>query len=380
MDSSEAEISDYGADLLKTLDTPFSLKSLRLKNRFAMSPMTRYFAPDGVPTEEMAAYYRRRAEGGAGLIISEGLGLDRVNSRAVRVVPNFHGDALPGWSEVLEGVHAAGAAMAPQLWHVGGVPDYNFPDAEHDPLESPSGLIGPDLPGGRQMTDEDVADAIASFARGAAEAQRLGFDSIEVHAAHGYLVDQFFWSATNRRGDDFGGAAITDRARFGAEIIRAMRRAVGEDFALMIRVSQWKTGFYDTKLASTPDELEQWLGPLAEAGVDMFDCSQRRFWEPEFDGSDLNFAGWVKKVLGVPTITVGSVGLDRDLFADFAGGSSSVNTASLEELGRRFDRGDFDIVAIGRVLLSDPSWIRKVREGRIDELRPYSVEAMKTLY
>jgi 2,4-dienoyl-CoA reductase-like NADH-dependent reductase (Old Yellow Enzyme family) len=364
---------------LAALCQPFVLKSLKLKNRFAMSPMTRYFAPDGLPTQNMAAYYRRRAQADVGLIISEGLGLDRLNSRAVPFVPNFHGDAFPGWQTILEGVHAAGAAMAPQLWHVGGVPDYNFPEAQHEPLESPSGLIGPQVAGGRAMTEADIADNIASFARAAGHARRLGFDAIEVHAAHGYLVDQFFWDATNCRMDGYCGPDIAARSRFGVEIIRAMRQAVGEDFVIAMRVSQWKTGYYDTKLASTPAELESWLGPLADAGVDLFDCSQRRFWEPEFAGSDLNFAGWVKKVLGKPTITVGSVGLDRDLFADFEqAGQSSPNIASLNELERRFERGDFDIVAIGRALLGDPWWLQKVLAGRLSELTPYSVQAMQS--
>jgi 2,4-dienoyl-CoA reductase-like NADH-dependent reductase (Old Yellow Enzyme family) len=345
-----------------------------------MSPMTRYFAPDGLPTEDMGAYYRRRAEADVGLIISEGLGIDRVNSRAVNFVPNFYGDALPGWRRILNAVHAAGAAMAPQFWHVGGVPDYNYPDAAHAPLESPSGLIGPELSGGRPMSEEDIAENIASFARAALNAKLLGFDAVEVHAAHGYLVDQFFWSATNRRADKFSGDEIAARSRFGAEVVRAMRNAVGEDFVLVLRVSQWKTGFYDTKLARSPAELEEWLGPLADAGVDLFDCSQRRFWEPEFAGSDLNLAGWVKKLLGKPTITVGSVGLDRDLFADFASGESRPDAASLTELVRRFERGDFDIVAIGRALLGDPWWLQKVLADRLSELKPYSVQAMKTLY
>lgn len=367
-------------DILQALDTPFTLKSMKLKNRFVMSPMTRYFSPDGMPTDDVAAYYRRRAEGGVGLIITEGVGTDRPNSRPTPTIPNFCGDALPRWSNVLAGVHAAGGAMAPQLWHVGGSPDYNYPDDAPHPLESPSGLIGPGLSGGRVMTEEDVADNIASYARAAADAKRLGFDAVEVHAAHGYLVDQFFWSETNRRNGRFGGAGIAERSRFGADVVRAMRAAVGEDFVLIFRVSQWKTGFYDVKLAPEPGDLEAWLGPLIEAGLDIVDCSQRRFWEPEYSGSDLNLAGWVKKLLGVPTITVGSVGLSRDLFSDFEGGASNVNIQSLEELARRFDRGDFDLVALGRVLLADPAWLQKVQDGRFDQLRPYTVEAMQTLF
>src|SRR3546814_11742291 len=97
------------------------------------------------------------------------------------------------------------------------------------------------------MTEEDVADVIASYARAAADAKRLGFDALEVHAAHGYLVDQFFWAETNRRGDRFGGAGLGERASFGAEIFRGMRRAVGGTLVLMMRILQWKTGRSDER-------------------------------------------------------------------------------------------------------------------------------------
>ena len=160
-------------DLLQALNTSFRCKSLRVDNRFAMAPMTRQFAPDGIPTPEMAAYNRRRAEGGVGLIISEGVGLDRASSRNMARVPKFHGrEALAGWSHILGEVHAAKAAMAPQLWHVGGVPDFYEPTTETEGLESPSGLIGPDLAGGRPMTEEDIADVIAAFGRAAIDARR----------------------------------------------------------------------------------------------------------------------------------------------------------------------------------------------------------------
>lgn len=368
--------------VLAGLWQPFSYKSLKLKNRFAMSAMTRGFSPDGLPGSDVADYYRRRAEGGIGLIITEGAGTDREQSLNITVAPKFSGEArLAAWHDVVRGVHAAESAMAPQLWHTGGVPDGVFPHAQRGPLESPSGLIGPGVAGGERMSEEDIADAIASFARAAGVVKRLGFDAVEVHAAHGYLIDQFFWTETNQRDDRWGGPGISERSRFAVELSKAIRAEVGEEFVLIMRISQWKTGYYDAKLAETPAELERWLAPLADAGVDIFDCSQRRFWEPEFEGSDLNLAGWVKKLIGRPTITVGSVGLDRDLVGDWTeAGPSRPNLASLDELGRRFDRGDFDIVAIGRVLLSDPAWLQKIRAGRLEELRPYSAADMATLY
>ena len=105
---------------------------------------------------------------------------------------------------------------------------------------------------------------------------------------------------------------------------------------------------------------------MVDAGVDVFDCSQRRYREPEFSGSDLNFAGWVKKITGRPTITVGSVGLDSDIMEFMEG--KSANHRPVEELLRRFERGDFDLVAVGRPLLADPDWVIKLRDGRRSEM------------
>jgi 2,4-dienoyl-CoA reductase-like NADH-dependent reductase (Old Yellow Enzyme family) len=123
--------------------------------------------------------------------------------------------------------------------------------------------------------------------------------------------------------------------------------------------------------------MEAWLAPLVQAGVDIFHCSQRRFWEPEFTGSDLNFAGWAKKLTGKATITVGSIGLSGDFLAAFQGEAST--PSSLDELLRRFDRGDFDLVAVGRALIADEAWTRKINEGRTSELRGFGKEALATL-
>src|ERR1035438_4108464 len=119
--------------------------------------------------------------------------------------------------------------------------------------------------------------------------------------------------------------------------------------------------------------MEAWLVPLVQAGVDILHCSQRRFWDPEFPGSDLNFAGWAKKLTDKPAITVGSVGLTGDFLTAFKGESSK--PSSLDELLRRFDRGDFDLVAVGRPLLADAKWARKIREGHSSELSGFSKEA-----
>lgn len=362
------------------LFTPFKLRSLELKNRFVMAPMTRSFSRDGVSGPDVAAYYRRRAENEVGLIISEGTVIDRPSSSNDPDVPHFHGEAaLAGWKRVIDEVHAAGGKMGPQLWHMGVMPPMKMRDdwTPPVPFEGPSDRVNAGKTNGRAMSESDIADTIAAFGRAAKAAQDLGFDMIELHGAHRYLIDQFFWEVTNTRADQYGGATIGERTRFAAEVIREVRRQIGAEMVLQIRLSQWKPTAYDNKLARTPQELEAWLTPLIEAGVDMLHCSQRRFWEPEFEGSDLNFAGWAKKITGVPTITVGSVGLSSEFTAAFRGDGST--PTPLDELVRRFDRGDFDLVAVGRALLMDPEWVAKVRDDRTDDMLGFSKDALTVL-
>ncbi len=357
---------------------PFEFKGLRLKNRIVMAPMTRSFSPGGVVNDDVAQYYKRRAAAEVGLIVSEGTGVNRPASLNDKDVPRFYGEKeLAGWKHVIDEVHAVGGAMAPQLWHVGAVrtrdPEWNPPG----PYDSPSGLSRPGKAFGEAMTEEEVADTIDAFAQAAKSAKELGFETIELHGAHGYLIDQFFWDGTNVREDAYGSKDLPGRARFAADILRAVRKAVGPDYPVIIRISQWKQQDYEVKLAQDPKALEAWLGALVDAGADILHCSQRRFWEPEFEGSDLNFAGWAKKLTGVPTITVGSVGLSGEFIAAFAGEGSK--PASLDELIRRLEREEFDLVGVGRALLQDPQWALKVRDGRIDELQNFERAALASL-
>lgn len=357
---------------------PFTHKSLTLKNRIVMAPMTRSFSPGHVPGDNVVGYYERRAAGGVGLIISEGVGVDRPASLNDPNVPVFHGaDALAGWQTVIDAVHRAGGAMAPQLWHVGVVRNPRTEWKAPGPVDSPSGLSSAGKRATEPMTLEAIADTIDAFGRAAADAKRLGYDAVEIHGAHGYLIDQFFWGALNERTDRYGGKTLAERARFGAEIVAAIRKAVGPDMVIIQRLSQWKQQDFTVKLAATPQELEAWAAPLSDAGVDIFHGSQRRFWEPEFEGSDLNFAGWLKKVTGKPAITVGSVGLSGEFVAGMGGESSK--PASIQNLLERLDREEFDLVAVGRALLVDPHWAEKIRDGRDSDLLDYTTAALRTL-
>ncbi|MFC3748316.1 NADH:flavin oxidoreductase [Paenibacillus sp. GCM10012306] len=340
---------------VEPLFTSFELGNLKLSSRIVMAPMTRQFSPDGVPGANVAAYYRRRAENGVGLIVTEGTVINHPDASNQANVPFFYGEAaLNGWANVVAEVHEAGGKIIPQIWHMGARGQVN------------------------DYSEVEIADIVQAFAQAAAEAKRLGFDGIELHGAHGYLIDQFFWEKTNQRTDRYGGDMLA-RTRFAVEVIEACRKAVGPDFPIVLRLSQWKSTEYTAKLAETPELLEQFLAQLVNAGVDIFHCSTRRFWEPEFEGSELNFAGWTKKLTGKPTITVGSVGLDGDFTSLFAEGKGA-NHVGIDRLIQKLEHEEFDLVAIGRALLADPAWADKIRDGRTDELIPFTAEALKTLH
>jgi 2,4-dienoyl-CoA reductase-like NADH-dependent reductase (Old Yellow Enzyme family) len=361
----------------KSLFTSFKLKNLHLPNRIVMAPMTRSKSPNQIPGDDVVAYYRRRAEGGVGLIITEGVAPDHPVALNDANVPNFHGDALDGWAKVLKAVKGAGGFIMPQLWHTGLMRKPGAGPNPHLPGVGPSGLFKPGKKVAEPMTTKEIDEAIAGYATSARHAEELGFDGVEIHGAHGYLIDQFFWDGTNERGDAFGGDMVK-RTKFAVEIIRAIRAAVSRDFPVILRWSQWKQQDYAIKLAPTPQTLEKFLEPLMQAGVDCFHCSTRRFWEPEFEGSDLNLAAWTKKITGLPTITVGSVGLNEDFIAGYRG--VPAGPASLDRLIEMFERGDFDLVAVGRALIVNPDWANKVKAGHLDELKAFSLEALPVLH
>ena len=360
---------------------PFKLANLQLKNRIVMAPMTRNFSPnDNIPGDNVVDYYRRRAEGGVGLVITEGTCVGHAGASAYPGVPYFHGEArLAGWKKVVDAVHGAGGKIAPQLWHVGAVRKSGALPEGDVPGYGPSGMNVPGKANRHVMTQQDIDEVVAAFAQAAADAKVIGCDAVELHGAHGYLIDQFFWEGTNQRDDHYAGS-IENRNRFAIEVIEAVRAAVGPDFPVILRWSQWKQQDYSARLAVTPQELERFLLPLSEAGVDMFPCSQRRFWEPEFEGSELNLAGWTQKITGKPAITVGSVGLDAD-FTPKPGEThfKEADPASLDTLLHRLEQKEFDLVAVGRALISNPDWVNLVEAKRMDDLKPFRKEHLGTL-
>ena len=360
----------------------FTLGNMTLSNRIVMAPMTRNQSPGGVPTEDVAAYYKSRAVGGVGLIITEGTYIDHLGANGYPGVPAFYGEqALAGWKRVVEEVHAAGGKIAPQLWHVGRE---RRPGVEPDtsvPGFGPISIVEDGVEVVRAMSEDDMHEVAASFARAASDAKRIGFDGIELHGAHGYLIDQFLWAESNQRTDTFGGSA-ENRLRFPRMIVSAVREAVGPEFPIMFRFSQWKLSDYDAMIAETPDALGEILKPLADDGVDIFHASTRRVWEPGFEGSDKTLATWTRELTGKPVIAVGSVGLDKTFRTGHftrTEDPTSKSRVNVEELAMWRARDDFDLIAIGRALLSDPQWANKVRDGRLDELSDFDSSALDTL-
>jgi 2,4-dienoyl-CoA reductase-like NADH-dependent reductase (Old Yellow Enzyme family) len=376
------------------LYTPFEAGRLKLRNRFVMAPMTRNFAPGGVPSEGVTDYYRRRAEADVGLIVTEGIGVDHPAALGRESVgggvssPVLHGDAaLDRWREVVEGVHAAGGLIVPQLWHQGVVraPGTGYhPEA---PSARPSGIWGPTenamvppdyLALVREetapLTESEIADIIAAFARSAANAMAVGFDGIALHGAHGYLIDSFLWDKTNLRRDQWGGD-VARRTRFATEVVRAVRAATSPDFPIIFRFSQWKLQDYAARIADTPAELDAVLSPLVDAGVDIFDASTRIFTAPAFEGSELGLAGWAKKLTGKPTIAVGGVGLDKDLQSSFA--QPTIMVDNLAKVAERIERVEFDLIGVGRALLMDAQWVPRTRQGQ--QVNPFRLDAYASL-
>ncbi|MGW1197937.1 NADH:flavin oxidoreductase [Streptomyces sp. NPDC002536] len=362
----------------QVLARPFSLGSMSLPNRIAMAPMTRSFSPGGVPGADVARYYARRATGGVGLIITEGTYVGHPAAGDNDRVPRFHGDeALAGWSAVVEAVHLAGARIVPQLWHMGMARAADATAAGEASRIGPSGIPLDDSPHSREMSLPELDAVIGAFATAAANAEAVGFDGIEIHGAHGYLIDQFLWDRTNHRSDAYGGDAAS-RARFAAETVAACRQAVSPSFPIIFRTSQWKSGHYQARIAETPQDLEAILTPLSDAGVDAFHCSTRRYWQPEFDGSDLTLAGWAKKLTGRPAISVGSVGLHNEFTQALQGEKAEVT--GIDGLLDRMERDEFDLIAVGRALLADPDWAAKTLSGRMHQLTPFDRSVLSGLH
>jgi 2,4-dienoyl-CoA reductase-like NADH-dependent reductase (Old Yellow Enzyme family) len=389
-----ADLAAVSAEIAPLLQ-PLTIRGMTIANRLAMSPMTRSCCPDALPDENVVGYYRRRAEGGAGLIVTEAIGVDHPSAvgdtgLGETDLPIFNGPAaVAAWRKVVQAVHAAGGKIMPQLWHQGPMRmpgsrpfvdavafspsgHYGDPEKAADYYREKARILAIPTP---VPSESEIGDVIESFGRAAEQAVAAGFDGLALHGAHGYLIDSFLWEETNRRTDRWGGDRAA-RTAFAVEVVRRCRQAIGEDRPLHFRFSQWKQQDFRARLANTPQELEAVLGPLADAGVDLFDASVRYFNTPAFPGSDLTLAGWAKKLTGKLSGAVGGIGFDKGMY-DTMANAETEGSNNLPLVAKRFLAGEFDLVSIGRAILNDPYWIRKVCAG--EPLSPFDQDSLTRL-
>ena len=339
---------------------PFYHRKLALSSRLVMAPLPRLYAQEGMPTPETLQYYRRRAAHHIGLIITEPVAVNDSAASADSGMAHFYGGAaLRAWKRICRAVHAYPCCIAPQLYHAGML-------RREAPAIGPSGIDPESMElRGKPMSRSRISEVVQAFAQAAGDARLLGFDAVEICGGQGGLIDQFLRPETNNRADEYGGS-LEARSRFACEVLHAVRKAVGRRFPVIFRFSQALSGAYSSPLVQSPEELQHLLHPLCEAGVDIFACDTAEGEErAAFHGNALSLAGWVRLLSGRPVITGGGVGLQSGLMLPLA---------------RRLAAREFDLVAVGRALLADAEWARKIHDGRESEILPFTRRAWARLF
>jgi len=339
---------------LHHLFSPITIKTMELKNRAVMPPMgTNLGNQDGTVSKENIAYLRRRAQGGPGLIITEITAVHPSGIITPHQLGAYDDCFIPGLKQLVALAHEAGCKIAMQIHHAGRESFFLLNQGKAmGPSAIPS-IVFKGTP--REMTIDDISEAIAAFGAAARRAREAGFDAVEIHCAHGYLLTQFLSALSNQRSDQYGGATLKERSRLVIEVIQAVRKAVGAEFPISIRISaeEFIKGGY------TADDMQTILPDFVTAGADIIHASFGTHGSPagitqappEYaPGFNCWLARKAKDVVEVPVIAVGR-------FTDPA--------LADEVIGQ----GDADLVAFGRQFLADPDFLVKYREGRAADIR-----------
>jgi 2,4-dienoyl-CoA reductase-like NADH-dependent reductase (Old Yellow Enzyme family) len=333
---------------------PFRLGGHELRNRFAVAPMTRVSArPDGVPTPEMAGYYESFAAGGFGLVITEGTYPDAEYSQGYLNQPGVGTDAhVAGWRAVTERVHAAGARIVCQLMHAGALSQGNphRPGTVAPSPVRPRGEMMPEYGGSgpwpvpRELPTDEVERVAAAFAAAAVRAHVAGFDGVEIHAANGYLLDQFLTDYTNRRTDRYGGP-IANRVRLAAEVTAAVRAAVGPGFLVGVRLSQTKVNDFEYRWPGARHDAAIIYTALAEAGTDYLHIASegRAFLETALLDDGCTTTALARQTTGLPVLANGGMH----------------DPAQAEQV---LVDGHADLLAVARGALANPDLPRRLAE------------------
>ncbi len=328
---------------------PLKIKSLELSNRVVMPPMGTGLAnPDHSVSDATIAYLARRAKGGAGLIITEIVSVHPDGAGGPGVLGAWDDKFIDGMTRLAEAVHAQGSKIAMQFYHCGRESVFQLANRTAVSASAiPSVVLG-GMP--RELSRDEIKALVADFGHAAARAQKAGFDAVEVHGAHGYLLCQFLSALSNQRTDEYGGDSLRDRSRIVIEVLREIRRRVGDDFPISLRISAEE----DIEGGYTIEDMQVVVPDFVDAGADIIHASFGTAGSPagriippiEYaEGCNVRLARKIKEVVDVPVIAVGrftSPSLADEVIA----------------------RGDADLVSFGRQHLADPDFLINAKAGK----------------
>lgn len=339
----------------KDIFSPITIKGFTLPNRLGVAPMTRMSAgPESIPRRDVLEFLVRRAENGAGLVFTEAIVTDYESAQG------YPGQArlttrpqIEAWRAVTDRIRAHGAVSVMQMFHCGRMAWPEINPAHRSIAPSPltpkqdNPLTGEPYPVPEEMSRFDIEHVINGFVETAKGAVAAGFDGVEIHGAHGYLISQFLSSYTNRRTDDYGGS-VENRCRFAREVIRAVRPVVPADRLLTFRISNWGVADMEVSLFTDAEEWRQMITLLAGEEIDSLSVSTYDFRQDAF-GTGRTMARLTREVTDLPLMICGRIHDRR----------------SAEEALQ-----DADIVLSAKSFLLDPDWVRHLKEGR--EMAPYT--------
>lgn len=336
---------------LKKVFEPGKIGKLELKNRLVVSAMSSHLGnPDGTPNEEVTCYLEAKAKGGWGLIFTEDLGVTEDAGSDPIVGSLWNDSQIPAWKETVRRVHAAGGTMGAQIYHAGRerkLTAYDTYPVAPSAIKEPTVNYVP-----RALETEEIHELVIAYAECARRVVECGFDCVEIHGAHGYLINQFMSPFSNKRTDEYGGT-LNNRMRFPLEIVEAVRKAVGADFPIVFR---FNTCDYVEGGIELPEAIVM-AKMLENAGVDALHCTQGMFASKQAIIAPgfipvMNYANNVATIKDSVSIPVIGVGRYNDIY---------MTEAMLED-----NKADF--IAMARASLADPELPNKAKAGKIDEI------------
>ena len=330
--------------MFEHVEKEWKVKSLSVKNRIVMPPMaTRMAGPDGSVTDGVIQYYRDRAEGAfPGLIIVEHSYVNRQGRTNPAQLGLDRDEMIPGYRKLTEAIHGEGVPVVAQINHGGS---FTSSDIAEQEIVSASAVVHPQLAakGGetpRPLSEQEISGLVQDFAAAAARAKEAGCDGVEIHSAHGYLLNQFYSPLTNQRSDEYGCTCLEDRLRFACRVIKAVRAAVGEDYPVLLRLG----GMDYMEGGSTLEDCVNAGRILEAAGIDLLDITggmcgyvRRDHKEP---GYFREMTEALKKELKIPILLTGGV-------------------TELPQAEQLLAEGSADMIGVGRAVFRDAGWFRQ---------------------